>query len=57
MFGNWLTHLSGGTSFGAVMVGTTGAALGTNLINNVPDTNFRRKIIKNRFRLRSFMAG
>lgn len=36
MFGNWLIHLSGGTSFGAVMVGTTGAALGTNLINNVP---------------------
>lgn len=36
MFGNWLVHLSGGTSFGAVMVGTGGAALGTNLINNVP---------------------
>ena len=36
MFGNWLIHLSGGTSFGAVMVGTAGAALGTNLINNVP---------------------
>jgi arsenical pump membrane protein len=36
MFGNWLVHLSGGTSFGAVMVGTAGAALGTNLINNVP---------------------
>jgi len=35
-FGNWLIHLSGGTSFGAVMVGTVGAALGTNLINNVP---------------------
>jgi len=35
-FGNWLIHLSGGTSFGAVMVGTIGAALGTNLINNVP---------------------
>ena len=35
-FGNWLIHLSGGTSFGAVMVGTAGAALGTNLINNVP---------------------
>lgn len=35
-FGNWLLHLSGGTSFGAVMVGTAGAALGTNLINNVP---------------------
>lgn len=36
MFGNWLIHLSGGTSFGAIMVGTIGAALGTNLINNVP---------------------
>jgi arsenical pump membrane protein len=36
MFGNWLIHLSGGTSFGAVMVGTAGSALGTNLINNVP---------------------
>ena len=36
MFGNWLIHLSGGTSVGAVMVGTAGAALGTNLINNVP---------------------
>jgi arsenical pump membrane protein len=35
-FGNWLVHLSGGTSLGAVMVGTAGAALGTNLINNVP---------------------
>jgi len=35
-FGNWLIHLSGGTNFGAVMVGTVGAALGTNLINNVP---------------------
>jgi arsenical pump membrane protein len=35
-FGNLLMHLSGGTSFGAVMVGTAGAALGTNLINNVP---------------------
>ncbi len=34
--GNLLLHLSGGTSFGAVMVGTFGAALGTNLINNVP---------------------
>ena len=28
-FGNWLIHLSGGTSFGAVMVGTLGSALGT----------------------------
>jgi arsenical pump membrane protein len=36
IFGNWLVHLSGGTSFGAVMVGTLGAALGTNLLNNVP---------------------
>ena len=36
LFGNWLIHLSAGTSFGAVMVGTAGAALGTNLINNVP---------------------
>jgi arsenical pump membrane protein len=36
MFGNWLIHLSGATTFGAVMVGTAGAALGTNLINNVP---------------------
>ena len=36
MFGNWLIHVSGGTSFGAVMVGTAGATFGTNLINNVP---------------------
>ncbi len=35
-FGSLLLRLSGGTSFGAVMVGTAGAALGTNLINNVP---------------------
>lgn len=35
-FGQLLLHLSGGTSFGAVMIGTLGAALGTNLINNVP---------------------
>jgi arsenical pump membrane protein len=35
-FGNLLMHLSGGTSFGTVMLGTAGAALGTNLINNVP---------------------
>lgn len=34
--GDLLLHLSGGTSFGAVMVGTLGSALGTNLINNVP---------------------
>jgi arsenical pump membrane protein len=36
MFGNWLISLSGGTSFGAVIVGTAGAAVETNLINNVP---------------------
>ncbi len=35
-FGLVLLHLSGGSSFGAVMIGTLGAALGTNLINNVP---------------------
>jgi arsenical pump membrane protein len=35
-FGHLLIHLSGGTSFGAVVVGTTGAAIGTNLINNIP---------------------
>lgn len=35
-FGQLLLYLSGGHSFGAVMVGTAGAALGTNLINNVP---------------------
>ncbi|TMF42888.1 MAG: arsenic transporter [Chloroflexi bacterium] len=35
-FGQLLLHLSGGGSFGAVMIGTAGAALGTNLINNVP---------------------
>jgi len=35
-FGHVLLHLSGGSSFGAVMVGTLGAAVGTNLINNVP---------------------
>ncbi len=35
-FGRLLLHLSGGTSFGAVLVGTFGSALGTNLINNVP---------------------
>jgi arsenical pump membrane protein len=34
--GNLLQHLSGGTSFGAVLAGTVGSALGTNLINNVP---------------------
>jgi arsenical pump membrane protein len=35
-FGDLLMRLSGGSAFGAVMVGTAGAALGTNLINNVP---------------------
>src|SRR5205085_4980962 len=35
-FGQLLLLLSGGTSLGAVMVGTLGAAVGTNLINNVP---------------------
>jgi len=35
-FGQLLLRLSGGTSFGAVLVGTLGAAVGTNLINNVP---------------------
>ncbi len=35
-FGHLLLQLSGGNSFGAVMVGTLGSALGTNLINNVP---------------------
>ncbi|MGA2082536.1 MAG: ArsB/NhaD family transporter [Holophaga sp.] len=34
--GSLLLHLSGGTSLGAVMAGTVGSALGTNLINNVP---------------------
>lgn len=35
-FGQLLLRLSGGTSLGAVLVGTAGAALGTNFINNVP---------------------
>jgi arsenical pump membrane protein len=35
-FGKLLLYLSDGSSFGSVMVGTLGAALGTNLINNVP---------------------
>jgi arsenical pump membrane protein len=35
-FGQLLLHLSGGSTFGAVMVGTLGSAIGTNLINNVP---------------------
>ncbi len=36
MFGNVLMHFSGGTTLGTVIVATAGAALGTNLINNVP---------------------
>ncbi len=32
LFGQLLLHLSGGTTFGAVMVGTLGSALGTNLM-------------------------
>jgi arsenical pump membrane protein len=36
LFGNWLLQVSGGNSFGVVMVGMAGAALGTNLINNIP---------------------
>lgn len=35
-FGQLLLHLSGNSSAGAVLIGTGGAALGTNLINNVP---------------------
>jgi arsenical pump membrane protein len=35
-FGQLLLHLSGNTRFGSVMVGTLGASLGTNLVNNVP---------------------
>jgi arsenical pump membrane protein len=35
-FGQLLLRLSGGTSLGAVLVGTGGAVVGTNLINNVP---------------------
>jgi arsenical pump membrane protein len=37
-FGQLLLYLSGGSSFGAVMVGTAGAAVGTNIINNLPMT-------------------
>jgi arsenical pump membrane protein len=36
LFGEGLLRLSGGSTFGAVFAGTLGAALGTNLINNVP---------------------
>jgi arsenical pump membrane protein len=35
-FGQLLLRLSGGTSLGAVLVGTVGTVSGTNLINNVP---------------------
>ena len=35
-FGLLLLHLSGGSSLGAVLIGTLGAAIGTNLVNNVP---------------------
>jgi arsenical pump membrane protein len=35
-FGHWLLRISGGTPLGAVLVGTIGSAVGTNLINNVP---------------------
>jgi arsenical pump membrane protein len=35
-FGQLLLHLSGGTSFGAIMIGALGSDLGTNLVNNVP---------------------
>jgi arsenical pump membrane protein len=35
-FGELLLRLSGGTSLGAVLVGTVGTVSGTNLINNVP---------------------
>ncbi len=35
-FGHLLLHLSGGSNFGAVMIGTLGAAVGTNVINNLP---------------------
>jgi arsenical pump membrane protein len=35
-FGQLLLHLAGNSNFGAVMIGTAGSALGTNLVNNVP---------------------
>jgi len=35
-FGQLLVYLSGGSSLGAVLIGTLGSALSTNLINNVP---------------------
>lgn len=33
-FGQLLLHLAGKSNFGAVMIGTAGSALGTNLVNN-----------------------
>jgi arsenical pump membrane protein len=35
-FGQLLLSLSGGSNFGSVFVGTFGAAIGTNIINNLP---------------------
>ena len=35
-FGLLLLRLSGGSSLGSVLIGTLGAAIGTNLVNNVP---------------------
>lgn len=35
-FGHLLLRLSGGSNFGSVFVGTFGAAIGTNIINNLP---------------------
>ena len=35
-FGQLLVYLSGGSNLGAVLIGTLGSAIGTNLINNVP---------------------
>src|SRR5579883_548567 len=35
-FGQLLLHLAGKSNFGAVLIGTAGSALGTNLVNNVP---------------------
>ena len=34
-FGQLLLHLAGNSEIGAVMVGTTGSSLGTNLMNNI----------------------
>jgi arsenical pump membrane protein len=36
LFGQFLVRLANDTKLGAVMAGTAGAAIGTNLINNVP---------------------